>query len=60
VDRLYRSVGHALSGFEIMSYQGIKLHSVTEGQKDFIDLLINSLGAQLYANSVADHTRRAL
>ncbi|EAQ14711.1 site-specific DNA recombinase [Maritimibacter alkaliphilus HTCC2654] len=60
VDRLHRSVVNALSYFEITTFRGIELYSVSEGQQDFIKLLFNALGAQYYSDSVAVHTRRAL
>lgn len=58
VDRLTRRLTHALQSFELISFRGVGLHSVTEGPQDFFRVMLNALGAQLFSESTANHTRR--
>ncbi len=60
VDRLTRRIKDAMSEFELMEFSQVELHSVNEGPQNFITVLIHGLGAQLYAKSVGEHTRRGM
>ncbi|OWY03763.1 hypothetical protein B6V75_10100 [Thioclava sp. F1Mire-8] len=60
VDRLTRKIADALNHYELFQFQQAELYSVAEGQQDFFKVLINALGAQLYAQMIGEHTRRGM
>jgi DNA invertase Pin-like site-specific DNA recombinase len=60
VDRLTRRVGDAVREFERFSYQNIELVSVQEGPQDFMRVLLLGLGAQMFSEKIADHTKRGM
>ena len=60
VDRLTRRVSHGLQTYDMLEYRNIKLHTVAEGEQDFMRMMLFSLGAQMYAESVGKHTKRGL
>lgn len=60
MDRLSRSVVDVLSHYELMEFQGMELHALKEGRQDFFKVLLNSLGAQMFSESIAKPTRRGM
>lgn len=60
VDRLTRRVGDAIGTFERFSFQNIQLVSVQEGPQDFMRILLLGLGAQMFSEKIADHTKRGM
>lgn len=60
IDRLSRSIRDSLDHYELLTFHGIELHSVTEGRQDFFRVLLGALGAQLYSESISKHTRRGM
>ncbi len=60
IDRLTRRVTDALSNWELFQFQGIGLHSITEGRQDFINVLLRSFGAHAFSEMIGKHTRRGL
>src|SRR6056297_13456 len=60
VDRLARRVSHAITSYDQLIHLRIKMHSVTEGEQDTMSIMLRAWGAQSYAESVAEHTRRGL
>jgi site-specific DNA recombinase len=59
-DRLTRRVSHAITSFDQFLHLRIDMHSVTEGRQDTMSIMLRAWGAQAYADSVADRTRRGL
>ena len=60
IDRLTRKVKDALSTYDLFTFQGIKLHSIQEGEQDFMRVLFAGFGAQLFSQKISDHTRRGM
>lgn len=60
VDRLTRRIVDALSSFDLFAFQGVGLHSVTEGRQDFYRILLTSFGAQSFSEMIGQHTRRGM
>ena len=60
VNRLSRRVVDSLQSWDLLTFSGVKLFSVSEGEQDFVRVMLNSLGAQMFSQKVADHTRRGL
>ncbi|MCP4205971.1 MAG: recombinase family protein [Shimia sp.] len=60
IDRLTRKVKDALSTYDFFMFQDIKLHSIQEGEQDFMKVLFAGFGAQLFSQKISDHTRRGM
>lgn len=60
IDRLTRDVVHGLNIFRLMQFRDIVLHSINEGQQDFMKVLVTCYGAQMMAEKTGEHTRRGL
>ncbi len=60
VDRLTRNVVIGLQAFEIFAYSNIRLHSVNEGRQNFLNVMLNALGAQMFAEKIGVHTRAGI
>ncbi|WP_050602636.1 recombinase family protein [Ruegeria sp. 6PALISEP08] len=60
IDRLTRKVKDALSTYDFFMFQDIKLHSIQEGEQDFMKVLFAGFGAQMFSQKISDHTRRGM
>ncbi len=60
VNRFSRRVVDSLQNWELLTFSGVKLVSVSEGEQNFLNVLLNALGAQMFSEKIADHTRRGL
>ena len=58
VDRFARRLSDALRNYELMNFSGVRLHSVSEGEQDFMKVMLLGFGAQLFSKSIATHTDR--
>jgi DNA invertase Pin-like site-specific DNA recombinase len=59
-DRLTRRIADGLNTFDLFRHRGTRLVSVTEGEQDFLRMLITAMGAQFAAENIGVHTQRAL
>ena len=60
IDRMTRKVRDALGAYDLLSFQGIELVSIQEGQQDFMRVLFAGFGAQLFSEKISDHTKRGM
>jgi DNA invertase Pin-like site-specific DNA recombinase len=60
VDRLTCHIADGLNTLDLFRHRSIKLFSVTEGEQDFLAMLITATGAQLAAQNIGVHTQPAL
>ncbi len=60
VNRFSRRVVHSLQSWELLLSSNVSLHTVSEGEQDFLRVMLNALGAQIFSEKVAEQTRRGL
>ena len=60
VNRFSRRVVDSLQQWELQTFSGVKLVSVSEGEQNFLNVMLNALGAQMFSEKIAEHTRRGL
>ena len=60
VDRLSRNLTHTLEAWDLFKFQGIQLHSVTEGPQSFVTVLLQGYGAQMFSEMIGVHTKRGM
>ncbi len=60
VNRFSRRVVHSLQSWELLSFSNVKLHTVSEGEQDFLRVMLNALGAQMFSEKIAEQTRRGI
>lgn len=60
LDRLTRRVADALNFWDLAQFQGVALHSLTEGPQDFFKVLLGGFGAQQFSEMISVHTRRGM
>ncbi|MBJ3762511.1 recombinase family protein [Maribius pontilimi] len=60
VKRFSRRVVDSLQQRELLTFSGVKLVSVSEGEQNFLNVMLNALGAQMFSEKIADHTRPGL
>ena len=60
VNRFSRRVVDSLQVWELFSFSDVRLFSVSEGEQNFLNVMLNALGAQMFSEKIAEHTRRGL
>ena len=60
VNRFSRRVVDSLQNWELLTFSGVRLFSVSEGEQNFLNVMLNALGAQMHSEKIGVHTRRGL
>ena len=60
VNRFSRRVVDSLLNWELLTFSSVRLVSVSEGEQNFLNFMLNALGAQMFSEKIAEHTRRGL
>ncbi|MEI4474220.1 recombinase family protein [Frigidibacter sp. MR17.24] len=60
VARFSRDVVDGLTVYNIMAHQHVELYSLREGRQNFLNVILNLLGAQQHAASIGQYTRRGM